>query len=105
MPKETNRSAPSGATLRPLRKDLPKNQRGVALAWKHGYSMRSGNMRTDGLTVWSWRMEIGVTDKDGRKIARDLRGCVSGSTTRHIGELMHVADDTLTECKCIEATP
>ena len=80
------------APPKPLRKDLPSNQGGVALAWKHGYRMASGNLRTDGRSLWSWRLKIGVT-RDGCKCAIDYRGKVSGSTTRQC-DLAIVAADT-----------
>lgn len=65
----------------------------VAQAWKDGKRATSGNMRTDGETVWSWRLAIGRTVK-GRKVAIDYRGHVSGSTTRHCNVVMTVADET-----------
>jgi hypothetical protein len=75
----------------PKRKDLPKNQRGVALAWKHGYSMRSGHMRTDGDKVWSWHLCIGLTVR-GEKVAIDYREQISASTSRHCGDVILAAD-------------
>lgn len=75
----------------PKRKDLPKSQLGVALAWKHGYHMRSGKMRTDGDKIYSWDLCIGVTVR-GEKVAFDYRGVISGSTSRHCGLATRVAD-------------
>lgn len=74
----------------PKKPSVPKGRRAVAEAWKAGKALDGGNIRTDGKTVWSWSLRIGVTVR-GRKIALDHRG-VSQSTSTHCGEVMRVAD-------------
>ena len=52
--------------------------------------MRSGNVRTDGMNLYSWNLRIGRTAA-GRKIAIDYRGQISGSTSRHVGAATRAA--------------
>jgi len=65
--------------------------RSVADAWMLGQASKSGNVSTDGQTIWSWRLAIGETRR-GVKVAIDHRGQVTGSTSRHCGVVIDVAD-------------
>lgn len=75
----------------PKKPSRPRGRAAVADAWKAGKALDGGNISTDGKTVWSWRLPIGVT-VSGRKVALDYRG-VSQSTSTHCGALMRVADE------------
>lgn len=74
----------------PKKPSKPRGRAAVAEAWKAGKPLDGGNIRTDGKTVWSWRLPIGMTVA-GKKVALDYRG-VSQSTSTHCGEVMRVAD-------------
>ena len=72
----------------------PRNARAVAAAWKAGKNLSSGAFRTDGESIFSWRLKIGAT-VNGKKIVVDHQGCISSSTSRHCGEALRVADQIL----------
>jgi hypothetical protein len=70
----------------------PQGLDAVVLAWRAGKRCRGGNVRTDGNDLYSWDLRIGLTIQ-GRKVAIDYRGRISGSTTRHCGRAIAAADE------------
>lgn len=77
----------------------PRSIEDVASAWASGTSMKSGNISTDGLDLFSWRLRIGKTCR-GRKVAIDYRQQVSCSTSRHVGAAIRVADRVESATNC-----
>ena len=75
-------------------KGSPRDAVAVAAAWKAGKSLSIGAFRTDGESIFSWRLKIGAT-VNGKKIVVDHQGCISSSTSRHCGEALRVADQIL----------
>lgn len=76
-----------------------RNAKGLALAWKEGRTMNLVHLRTDGSTVWSYNLIIGITDPLRQKIVynytRSADNFVSVTTSSHVGALMRYADKTL----------
>ena len=72
--------------------------RGVIRAWVRGEPARSstGNLTTDGRTLWSYRLAIGTTDDNGASVALDYtRGggaYISQTTSCHVGLARRSAD-------------
>ena len=66
----------------------------VAGLWRAGQVGSGNNMMTDGRTIWSYALVIGVTE-EGRKVAFDYRGpnSYSVTTSRHVGFAAEVADE------------
>jgi hypothetical protein len=58
----------------------------VVAAWANGRWAQSGSMSTDGQTIKSYNLVIGVTTEDGRKVVYDYRGAraVSKTTNTHV---------------------
>lgn len=74
----------------------------VALAWAQGEAAVShtGNLSTDGKAIFSYELQIGDTDHDGKKFVRDYTargsyGFQSQTTSCHVGMLryIHGADE------------
>ncbi len=66
------------------------NNRSVGRAWANGQSAEShnGNLHTDGKNLYSYRMLIGVTLKDGSRRVLGVRGkghSYSATTSQHVG--------------------
>jgi hypothetical protein len=74
------------------------NNRGVLQAWSQGAAAHSNNsnLTTDGKSLWSYALKIGVT-VDGTKIAGDFTSpgghFASVTTSCHVGGAKTVADD------------
>lgn len=72
--------------------------RGVASAWSRGESAHNhrGNYHTDGRFLWSYRMLIGITLADGRKIALNAQSphFVSMMTNQHT-RIAKLHDDSI----------
>jgi len=66
----------------------------VAGLWRAGQVGSGNNMMTDGRTIWSYALVIGVTE-EGRKVAFDYRGknSYSVTTSRHVCRTEEVADE------------
>lgn len=79
---------------KPPKKAAPCNEDAVAKAWKEGRRLAGSSLSTDGSTVYSFRLPIGIT-RGKKKIAYDYRGRISGSTSRHCGVVIRVADKTI----------
>jgi YD repeat-containing protein len=74
-----------------------KNQE-VAKAWKEGRSGHSSHMKTDGRSLWSYSLLIGVTDPGGKKVALNYTASgrpVSVTTSMHVNFARFVADRTV----------
>jgi hypothetical protein len=56
----------------------------VVQAWAAGKAGKAGNLSTDGVSLWSYRLQIGDTMLSGRKVVYDY-GWVSQTTSRHVG--------------------
>ena len=75
------------------------NNRGVLRAWSRGIEAHSNNsnLTTDGESLWSYALKIGVT-ADGTKIAGDFTSpgghFASVTTSTHVNGAKTVADDT-----------
>lgn len=68
----------------------------VVKAWAHGEVCRAPNLRTDGISLWSYRLQIGDT-LCGKKVVYDYTsgglGFVSMTTSKHIGLAKSVATE------------
>lgn len=68
----------------------------VVKAWTRGEVCRAPNLRTDGISLWSYRLQIGDT-LCGKKVVYDYTsgglGFVSMTTSKHIGLAMSVATE------------
>lgn len=66
----------------------------VVRAWAEGRVLRGVNMRTDGISLWSYRLQIGDT-LCGRKVVYDYTsggmGFISNTTSKHVGLAKRVA--------------
>ena len=60
-------------------------------------------MWTDGENIYSYQMEIGHTDQDGRKVLRNHTakglGFVSQTTSQHVGRVASYADEVVDDFK------
>ena len=61
-----------------------KNEQ-VILKWTQGHIARTPNdaLSTDGLSLYSYKLKIGYTTAEGKKIAYQYKG-ISNTTTKHI---------------------
>ena len=71
----------------------------VIYHWLRGKPEKAGSMWTDGDSIYSYQMEIGHTDQDGRKVlcnhtAKGL-GFVSQTTSQHVGRVRGYADEVV----------
>jgi len=62
----------------------------VVEAWVAGKPAKAGNLRTDGVSLWSYRLQIGDTALSGRKVVYDYtaggtHGFRSQTTSCHVG--------------------
>ena len=62
----------------------------VARAWAAGKAARTANLSTDGVSLWSYRLQIGDTALSGRKMVYDYtakgsHGFRSQTTSCHVG--------------------
>jgi hypothetical protein len=62
----------------------------VVQAWAAGKAGKAGNLSTDGVSLWSYRLQIGDTMLSGRKVVYDYtsggsHGWVSQTTSCHVG--------------------
>ena len=62
----------------------------VIKAWAAGKEAKGGNLRTDGVSLWSYRLQIGDTMLSGQKVVYDYtakgsHGWVSQTTSVHVG--------------------
>ena len=62
----------------------------VIKAWTAGKEAKGGNLRTDGVSLWSYNLQIGDTTLGGKKLVYDYTakgsyGWVSNTTSRHVG--------------------
>lgn len=75
---------------------MVKNEQ-VARLWSEGKVGRSKNMSTDGKTLWSYNMPIGVTLDDGRKVAIRYQAPrnYSNTTSRHVSYALQYADQVV----------
>lgn len=76
---------------KPPKKSEPRNETAVAKAWSAGRRLTGSSLFTDGKSVYSFRLLIGITEGK-KKIAYDYRTRVSGSTSRHCGVVIRAAD-------------
>jgi len=72
----------------------------VTYAWRHGNAANNSSMSTDGSLIRSYALIIGVTLRDGRKIAIQhtaMGGCFHSQTTSsHVGYIQRMCDLLLT---------
>ena len=54
----------------------------VVRNWVAGKPAKAGNLRTDGVSLWSYALMIGDTMLSGKKVVHDYS--ISQTTTRHI---------------------
>ena len=63
--------------------------------WKRGYRGQNRNMATDGINLFSYKLKIGYTDDNGRKVALDYTAksgnFKSVTTSRHVSLAKSVA--------------
>jgi len=74
-----------------------KKNEDVARAWSYGMGSTGKNMHTDGDTIWSYDLVIGVTE-GGRKIAYDYTApdnFQSMTTSQHVGLAKRYADSVV----------
>ena len=69
----------------------------VAQAWAHGRACAAGHLKTDGYSVWSYYLRIGVTLRKGDEtcsVVLGYRGTdkVSQTTSCHVGRVARYAD-------------
>jgi hypothetical protein len=64
----------------------------VAKAWSEGRKAESGNMSTDGISIWSYAMLIGEVVNGKRTVYRRSR---SVTTSRHINLTARYADEVM----------
>lgn len=62
----------------------------VVKAWTVGKAAKGGNLRTDGVSLWSYRLQIGDTMLGGDKVVYDYtakgsHGYRSQTTSCHVG--------------------
>lgn len=65
----------------------------VAQFWSEGRAAASGNMSTDGVSIWSYAMLIGEVVNGERVVYRRSR---SVTTTKHISLAARYADKVIT---------
>ena len=68
----------------------------VVQASAAGKAGKEGNLSTDGVSLWSYRLQIGDTMLSGKKVVYDytaggLLGFVSQTTSCHVGLAKRVA--------------
>lgn len=68
------------------------NNIAVANLWSKGLAGRSGNMSTDGISIWSYAMLIGEVVNGERVVYRRSR---SVTTTKHINLAARYADKVI----------
>ena len=76
------------------------NNQGVVRFWRKGLPAKNGSggdytFHTDGESLWSYKLLIGVTE-GGRKVLfryRAPRNFISLTTSRHVGQAEGYADD------------
>ena len=75
----------------------PRNPE-VFLAWKEGRAAANKRLSTDGNTLWSYDLPIGIT-QEGRKLVYDARpaaGHVFSQTThKHVNQATKFGDDVV----------
>jgi hypothetical protein len=64
----------------------------VAKFWSKGHAAASGNMSTDGVSIWSYAMLIGEVVNGERVVYRRSR---SVTTTKHINLAARYADKVI----------
>jgi hypothetical protein len=67
-----------------------KRNSDVVKAWVAGKPAKAGNLRTDGVSLWSYRLQIGDTALSGKKLVHDYtaggsHGYRSQTTSCHVG--------------------
>ena len=67
-----------------------KRNSDVVEAWVAGKPAKAGNLRTDGVSLWSYRLQIGDTALSGKKLVHDYtangsHGYRSQTTSCHVG--------------------
>ena len=67
-----------------------KRNSDVVKAWVAGKPAKAGNLRTDGVSLWSYRLQIGDTALSGKKLVHDYtangsHGFRSQTTSCHVG--------------------
>jgi len=67
-----------------------KRNSDVVEAWVAGEAAKGGNLRTDGVSLWSYCLQIGDTALSGRKVVHDYtrggaHGFRSQTTSCHVG--------------------
>ena len=71
----------------------------VIEAWLKGKRGRSGTgaLRTDGQSLYSYRIEIGASDSEGAKVVYDFRGPnkIGLTVTRHVFCAIRVGGDQI----------
>ncbi|MDD5454004.1 MAG: hypothetical protein PHW62_00690 [Candidatus Ratteibacteria bacterium] len=73
-----------------------KSHERIVEAWKHNHPAREKTMSTDGLNLFSYDLQIGLTDGAGKKIVLDYTKdgghFISQTTSTQVGEAKKVAD-------------
>jgi len=69
----------------------------VAKAWANGRPAKAGNLSTDGVSLWSYSLQIGETMLSGHKVVYDYtsggsHGFRSQTTSCHVGLAKRVAN-------------
>ena len=69
----------------------------VIYHWLRGKPERASSLWTDGEIIYSYRMPIGYTDQEGRKVLRNHTakglGFISQTTSQHVGRVHYYADE------------
>ena len=78
---------------------MGKRNSDVVKAWVSGKPAKAGNLSTDGVSLWSYRLQIGDTALSGRKVVHDYtsggsHGFRSQTTSRHVNAAKSAALDS-----------
>lgn len=72
-----------------------KKNKDVIVAWSKGKAAEAGHISTDGKDLFSYRLKIGYTTKDNKKIVIlhcGPQNSWSVTTSRHVNEARNFAD-------------
>lgn len=95
-----------GAEMRNRKAIEQVRNRKAIEGWQSGHPAGAGNLVTDGSTLWSYKLVIGVTDENRRKVLYDYRAPAghfrSMTTSQHVSAAATVADRVIEPPGAIE---